>query len=72
VTTTEHEKVTGYVLDDSSGLLLLRESDRAVVRIPENEVSMRTVCSTDSRSAQSLMSKIFWPEDIAYPRCSEA
>lgn len=71
VTTTESETITGYVLDDSSGLLLLKESDRAVLRIPEDEVSKRTVCSTDSRSAQSLMSRIFWPEDIAYPRCSE-
>lgn len=72
VTTTEYGILTGYVLDDSSGLLLLKESDRAVLRIPEDEVSKRTVCSTDSRSAQSLMSKIFWPDEIAYPTCSEA
>lgn len=71
VTTTEFGTITGYVLHDSSGLLMLRESDRAVLRIPEDEVSKRTVCSTDSRSAQSPMSKIFWSEDIAYPTCTE-
>lgn len=72
VTATGYGTITGYVLDDSYGLLLLTESDRAVIRIPEDEVSTRIVCSTATRSAQSLMSKIFWPEDIPYPSCSES
>ena len=71
VTTTQSETITGYVLDDSSGLLLMKESDRSILRLPEDEVLQRTICRTDARSAQSLMSKVVWSVDIAYPKCSE-
>lgn len=70
VSTTQSGTITGYVLDDSSGLLLLKDSDRSVIRIPEDEVSKRTICSTDARSARSLLSRIFWSEDSDYPPCS--
>jgi hypothetical protein len=62
--------ITGYVLDDSSGLLLMRDSDRSVIRIPEDEVSRRTICTTDERSSRSLLSRIFWRDDFDYPDCS--
>ena len=48
----------GYI--QVMSLRALKESDRSILPIPEEkEVSKRTVCSTDARCAQSLMSKTF-------------
>jgi hypothetical protein len=70
VSTTEFGTITGYLLNDSSGLLLLKNSDRSVIRIHEDEVSRRTICSTDDRSPRSLLSRIFWAQDSDYPDCA--
>lgn len=68
--TTTSGTVTGYVLEDSSGVILMRESDRTVLRFADDEVTKRTVCSSDTRPTRSLMGRIFWRDDFAYPRCS--
>jgi hypothetical protein len=70
VRTTTDGTLTGYVLDDSSGILLLRDSDRSVIRIATDNISERTVCTTDARSPRSLLSRVFWSGDSDYPACT--
>lgn len=71
VTTTTSGTITGYVLEDASGILMMRDSDRTILRIPDDEVSKRAVCSVGTRSDRSLMAEIFWRDGFAYPKCSE-
>jgi hypothetical protein len=67
---TKSGTITGYVLDDSSDILLMQDSDRSVIRIPADEISKRTICTTDERSPRSLLSRIFWSDASNYPDCS--
>lgn len=71
IRTTTAKTITGYVIDSSSGLLLMREHDRSILRIPDREVARRTVCGTDASSPRSLASRILWSEEVSYPRCTE-
>lgn len=62
--------ITGHVLTDSKGLVVLRDSDRSVVRLGEDEVREREICDVDSQPQRSLLSSVFWSEDPDYPSCS--
>jgi hypothetical protein len=63
--------VTGYVLDDSDGLLLMKDSNRSIVRIPRSNVVRRAVCITDASSPTSLLSRVLWGSGHSYPPCNE-
>lgn len=62
--------VTGYVLDDSGGLLVLEDKNRTVIRLSEGNVEKRVICSVDSSPTNSLLSTIIWSAPSAYPSCS--
>jgi hypothetical protein len=69
ISTSEEGTITGYVLDQTSGFVVLKDSDRSVVYLHGDDVKTRSVCATSDRSTRSALGTIAWRDGPEYRSC---
>jgi hypothetical protein len=68
---TKNGTLTGFVIDDGgSSTLILKDSDRSVLRIPTDEVTSRVICTKDDTDERSLVGQLAWQNFPQYPLCN--
>lgn len=70
VSTVKGGTLKGFVIDDGGpSTLILRSSDRLVLRVWSNEVTNRVVCIQDNDDERSLIARWAWRAAPPYPIC---
>jgi hypothetical protein len=71
VSTMKNGTLTGFVIDDGgSSTLILKDSDRSVIRIPTDQVTNRVICTQDDDDERSLVGQLAWQNSPQYPLCN--